>query len=168
MIRKGRLALCVAVLFLLQVTVAHRFAHGALRADLLSLAAAFLALEADFEGALWGAFVLGFARDLGSCGRLGAGALTLVPLSAALALLKDRLVRESAWTDLALTFTYVMACGLAGAVGAWAFTTGGRLSELLPGAFGQAVFSAALSPLLFAALTAVGLVETTSGSLDAV
>lgn len=166
MIRKIRLALCLALLFVLQVTVAHRFAYGILRPDLLCLAAAFLALEADFGGALWGALTVGLLRDMGSCGRLGASALTLLPLSGAMSFVKDRLMRESAWADLALTFAYVAACGLMDAVGAWAFTAGASLAELVPRAFGQALFSAALSPLLFTALTWAGIVARAAESPD--
>lgn len=167
MVRKVRLVLCVAVLFLLQATVVHRFSVGPFRPDLLYLAAVFLALEADYPGALWGAFGIGLLSDLGSCGRLGAGPLLLVPASALLVVLRRYLMRESAWTDLVLTFAYVLAVGLVSAAFVAAFTPGGRIGELTLRALGQAVFTTALSPLVFAALTAVGVVDKSSASLDA-
>jgi rod shape-determining protein MreD len=166
MVRKVRLVLCVAALFLLQATVVHRFSVGALRPDLLYLGASFLALEADFTGALWGAFGIGLLSDLGSCGRLGASTLLLVPASALLAVLRRHLMRDSAWTDLVLTFAYVLAVGLVSAAFVAAFTPGGRIAQLALRALGQAAFTAALSPLVFAALTAVGVVDKSSPTLD--
>jgi len=159
MIRKGRFAACAAVLFLLQSAVVHRFSHGPLRPDLLWAAAAFLGLEARFGPALWGAFALGLLRDLGSCGTLGAGPLVFVPAVAGLALLQDRLLRESPWTDLALVLLSTLAVGAASALGTWAFSQGGHLGPLAAGAAGQAAFTTALSPLLFAALVHLGVVH---------
>lgn len=167
MIRKVRFALCVAVLFLLQVTVMHRFTYGILRPDLLYLAVIFLALEADFAGAVVGAFAIGLLRDLGSSGSLGASAVLFLPASAALVLIRGHLLRESFLTDMVLTFFYVLACDLASALGVGAFTTGGRIAELAPLAFGQALFTAALSPLVFAAFARMRLVDRSSGALDA-
>ena len=167
MVRKVRFILCVAVLFLLQVTVVHRFTHRFLRPDLLCLAVIFLALEANFASALWGAFALGLLRDLGSCGRIGAGALLFLPPTAALLIVRDRLVRESPWTDLALTFAYVLACGLLSALTVSAFTSGGHLGQLTARAFGQAAFTTALSPLFFVAFANLGLVDRSAGILAA-
>jgi rod shape-determining protein MreD len=167
MIRKMRFSLCVAVLFLLQATLVHRFTHRFLRPDLLYLAVIFLGLEARFSGAVGGAFAVGVLRDLGSCGRLGAGPLLLVPATALLVAARDRLVRESVLTDVALTFAFVLGCGLVSALGTWIASRGGALEELLWRAFGQAAFTTVLSPLLFAAFLKAGLVEGTSVSLDA-
>jgi rod shape-determining protein MreD len=167
MIRKGRLVLCVAVLFLLQVTVVHRFTHAFLRPDLLFLAAAFLALEADFTGALWSAFALGLLRDLGSGGRIGASAIVLVAASAVLVTVRRRLMRESFWPDMVLTFAYVLACGVVSALAVWALSEAGQLRELLARAAGQAAFTTALSPLVFVAFSKLGLVDKDLALLDA-
>lgn len=166
MIRKVRFALCVAVLFLLQVTVMHRFAYGILRADLLYLAAVFLALEADFTGAVVGAFAIGLLRDFGSAGSPGASAVLFPPASAALVLIRGHLVRGSVLTDMVLTFSYVLACNLASALGVAFFTAGGRIAELAPVALGQALITAALSPLVFAAFAGMRLVDRSSEALD--
>ena len=164
MMRKMRFILCVAVLFLLQVTVVPRFSYPPCGGpDLLLLAAAFLALEADFATALWGAFTLGLLKDLGSAAPLGVGPLLLVPTCAALNLLKDHLVRESAWTDLALTFAYVLACGMVHALAMAAFTAGGA-AQLVPRALGQAAFTTALSPLVFLALTKLRLLKSATAA----
>ena len=157
MIRKIRLALCIALLFLLQVTVAHRLSYRFLRPDLLLLCAAYLALESDFRGALWTALVLGVLRDLGSGGAPGASALLMVPAAAALAVVEEHLVRKSALTDALLALLFYLAVGTVYALGT-ALIASGSLSRLMMGAAGQALYTAALSPLLFAAFDQVGLV----------
>lgn len=164
MVRKARLVLCVAVLFLLQVTVVHRFSHRFLRPDLLYLAVVFLGLEASFAGALGGAFGLGLLRDFASCGRIGAGALLFLSVTAALLLVRDRLVRESVWTDVILTFACVLLCGLVSALAVSTFSASGQLEELAARAFGQAAFTTALSPLLFAAFGRIGFVDRSLSS----
>jgi len=158
MVRKARLLLCMAVLFLLQTALVHRFESGPVRVDLLMLAAAFLALEADYAPALWGALALGLLRDLGSCGRLGASALVLVPASAALLFVRARLVRDSFWTDLALTFAYLLVCGAAYSLGTALVAPAVPLRAMLLGAAARAAFTTALSPLVFGALTRLGVV----------
>jgi rod shape-determining protein MreD len=158
MLRKGRFALCIAALFLVQATVMHRFSYRFLRPDLLLAAAAFLTLEGDYRAALWGVFAVGLLRDFGSASALGAGPLVLVPVTAVVWHLKTRLVREAPWTDLALTFAYAVAAGFLWTAGAAAFTRG-RLADLLPLALGQAAFTAALAPLLFALLSGMGIVR---------
>ena len=159
MVRKLRFGLFLAAAFLLQATVLHRFSHRFLRPDLLLLTAAFLALEASPAGAIGGAFALGLLRDLGSCGRLGTSALILLPATGVLLLLRGHLMRESPWTDLALTFLYVLGVGMAGAVGVFVLSAGGELGALVPRAVGQAAFTTALSPLVFAALARLSIVE---------
>ncbi len=167
MVRKVRFTLCVAALFLLQVTVMHRFAFGIFRADLLYLAVVYLALEADLGSALVGAFAVGVLRDLASIGSLGASALVLVPAAAALALVRGRLMRGSVLTDMVLTFVFILACEAVSALGVAVFTPGGRIGTLMPLALGQAVFTTALSPLVFAAFGGLRLVDKTSPALDA-
>ncbi|MCK4283165.1 MAG: rod shape-determining protein MreD [Candidatus Brocadiae bacterium] len=162
MVRKVRFTICAAVLFVLQVTFVHRFSHRFLRPDLLYLLVIFLALEARFEGALWGAFLLGLLRDLGSCGRLGTSALLFVPATWGLLLLREHLLRESAWMDLILTFAYVLGCELVYALGVAAFAPGVQLAELMPLALGQAIFTTALGPLSFAGFARIGIVEPPS------
>ncbi|MFO8007834.1 MAG: rod shape-determining protein MreD [Candidatus Brocadiia bacterium] len=158
MIRKVRLAACIAALLLLQLSVAPRFSYRFLRPDLLLLAAAFVALEADFAGAVWAAFALGLLRDFASVGPLGAGPLLMVPAAAGLNALKEQLLRDSAWTDLTLTAAYVAVVGLAYATGT-ALLTPGRLSDLIPAALGQTAFTTALAPLLFPLLDKSGIVH---------
>lgn len=159
MIRKSRLVLCIAVLFLLQAAVVHRFSYHFLQPDLLLLAAAYLALEADFRGALWSAFAIGLLRDLGSSGRMGGSALLLVPVCAALVVLREHLMRESFLTDLALAVLFVLTFSIGEAVLSFLFVPGAGLHELLVQALGRAVFSAALTPMLYAAFGALGLVD---------
>jgi rod shape-determining protein MreD len=158
MVHKVRTIVCVAVLFMVQVTIVHRFSYRFLRPDLLCLAAAYLALEASLGGALWSAFGLGILRDLGSAGRLGASPLLLIPASALLFLIRGQLVRESVWADMLLTFAYVLVCGAAHALVSAAFTPGPQAGELMGVALGQAAFTAALSPLFFLAFAKLGLV----------
>ncbi len=167
MIRKGRLILCVAVLFLLQAALAHRFSHGFLRIDLLYIVVVFLALEADFKGALWTAFLVGLLRDLGSCGRLGASAVLFVSATWGTLWLRNRLVRESIWTDLALTFAYVLLCELAYGLGAAALIPAAQAADAVPRALGEAVFTTAISPLLFMGFARVGLLDRSPEALDA-
>ncbi len=158
MIRKVRLALCIAALFLIQVTLAHRLSYRFLRPDLLLLCAAYLALESDFRGALWAALILGLLRDLGSAGPIGASALLMVPAAAGLNSLKEHLVRKSAVMDALLALLYFLSVGVLYAMGT-VLTTSGALPRLMLGALGQAVYTAALSPLLFAGFDQIGLVE---------
>jgi rod shape-determining protein MreD len=160
MLRTGRLIIGLAVLFLLQTSVVHRFTYDWLRPDLLVLAAVFLALEASHRGALCGAFAVGLLRDLGSCGRIGAGALLLVAASAAVFALRDYLI-QAAWTDLAMTFAYVLAVGTVAALATGASAVGPQLPALLGRALGQAVFTTALCPLVFVALHRLGVVTET-------
>ncbi len=158
MLRKTRFILCTAVLLIVQVTVVQRFTYRSLRPDLLVLAAAFLSLEAGYKSALWCPFIIGVVRDLGAAGPLGLSPLLLVPASAGLHLLKEHLVRESAWTDLLLTFGYALACALGWAVLTAAFTQG-TIAELAPRSLGQATFTAALSPLFFLAFARLRIVQ---------
>jgi rod shape-determining protein MreD len=162
MVRKVRLALCVAVLFLLQAALVPRFSYGVLRPDLLVLVAAFLALEADYRGALWSVFAIGLLRDLGSIGRLGGSGLLLVPACAGLVLLREHLVRESFLTDLVLAGLFVLAFSVGEAALSDLFVSGAGLRVLLTQALGQAAFTAALAPLLFAAFEGVGIVDRSS------
>ncbi len=159
MVRKLRLTLCVAVLFLLQVSVVHRFSLHYLRPDLLVVLAAYLALEADYAGALWSGFAIGLLRDLGSTGRLGAGALLLVPACAALVLLREHLVRETFLTDLVLAGLFILCFSLGEAAVDLVFVRGSGAGVLLGQALGQTAFSLALTPLLFVALGGIGLVD---------
>jgi rod shape-determining protein MreD len=141
----------------------HRFSHRFLRPDLVLLLVVFLALEAPPPHALWAALVLGLLRDLGSAGRLGASALVLLPATALLAAATRRLVRESPLVDAALTLAFVAGCGAALAVGTALLSPGADLGPLLARAGGQAAFTAALSPLAFAALAGARLVERSPG-----
>jgi rod shape-determining protein MreD len=157
--RKLRFAVCALVLFVVQTAIVHRFTHRFLRPDLLYAMAAFLALEADFRSALWGGFALGMLRDLGASGRLGGSALLIVLATAGLLFLRDRLLRESFVTDLVLTFAYVLVCGTAHAFATALLAPGHQSAELIQRAFGQAMFTTAVSPLLFASFTKAGLVD---------
>ena len=159
MIRRTRFIMCAAVVFLVQTTVVHRFTHGPLRPDLLLLLAAFVALEADAPAALVCAFCLGLLRDLGSVGPLGASSLVLVPATGVLVMLRSHLLRDSPWTDLVLTFGYVLGVGLVGGLIACLPSAAGELSALPARAGGQAAFTTALSPLVFALLARLGIVR---------
>ena len=159
MIRKIRLVLCIGVLFLLQATVVHRFSYRSLQPDLLLLAAAYLAMEADFRGALWAALAIGLLRDLGSSGRLGTSALLLVPACAALVVLRERLMRGSFVIDLALAVLFVLTFSIGEAVLSLIFVPGTGLRELLMQALGRTAYSAALTPMLYAGFGAIGIVD---------
>jgi len=164
MVSRFRFAVCAALLFLVQTTLAHRFSYGFLRADLLCVAAAYLALEADYSAAVWGAFALGVLRDLGSDGRLGTSSLLLVGVTAALLFLRQRLMRDSFLTDMVLTFAYVLALGLVHAFVVSVLVSGAEAGQLLGRAFGQAVFTTAVSPLLYALFARVKLVDHSARS----
>ncbi len=159
MTRTPRLIACALALFLLQVCVVQRFSYRFMRPDLIYLAVVFLALEARPKQALYAALLLGLLRDMGSAGRLGASALAFLPATALLIALRRRLVRESALVDVLLTFAFVAACGAALAAGTALLSPGADFGPLLRRALGQAAFTAAISPLGFAALRAVGVVE---------
>jgi rod shape-determining protein MreD len=165
-VRTGRLIVAALLLFFAQVTVVHRFSLGPLRPDLLCALAAFLALEAEPRSALIGAFALGLLADLGSVGKMGFSALALGAVSAALLAVRGRLVRETAWVDLLLTFLYVLAWGIAAAGGVWLQEPGARLGALLSRAAGQAAFTTALAPLLFVAFWKAGLVRKRSAAAE--
>jgi rod shape-determining protein MreD len=145
-----RLAASVAVLFLLQAAVAPRFTHLHFRPDLLLLVSAFVALEGSFQAAAWTALCVGLLRDLGSAGPLGLTPLVLVPATVGLYGAREHLVRGRLAVDLALTFAYVFACGLAmsAAQKAGAGTRFGPAGV----AFGQALVSTAVAPMLFVVL----------------
>ncbi len=159
MVRKLRLVFCIGVLFLLQASVVHRFSYRYLRPDLLLIAAAYLALEADYAGALWCGFAIGLLRDLGSSGRLGLSALLLVPACAVLVLLREHLVRETFLTDLALAGLFILVFSLGEAAADFVFLRGSGAGVLLAQAFGQTAFSIALTPLLFVVLGGFGVVD---------
>jgi len=163
MIRKARLVVCIAALFLLQVTLAHRFTYRFLRPDLLYTIAVFIALEADSRGALCSAFALGILRDLGSSGRLGTSAFLFVLASYGMLWLRERLMRERAWVDMVLVFGYVLVCELAQAAGVALATAWVSADDFMPRALGVAIYTSALSPLLFAAFARLGLVAPRPG-----
>jgi rod shape-determining protein MreD len=165
-VRTGRLVVAALLIYLLQTTVVHRFSYGPLRPDLLCALAAFLALEADARGALIGAALIGLLEDLGSVGRLGVSALVLVAATAGLLALRARLVRETAWMDLLLTFLYVLAFGLVAGGAVWLQLPEARFGELVGDAAGQAAFTAALAPLLFPVICRTGLVRRRSGVIE--
>ncbi|MFW6189925.1 MAG: rod shape-determining protein MreD [Planctomycetota bacterium] len=157
MIRKARFAACLVVLFLLQTTVAHRFSLRFVRVDLLFAFGAYVALTAEHRPALLAAIALGLARDFGSAGGLGASALVMVGATAAVVPLREGLVRESPWVDIGLMLLFVAACSAGDALlnGLVAGASAGWLLRL---AAGQAAFTAAVTPLLSAALSALGVV----------
>jgi rod shape-determining protein MreD len=159
MVRRLRLIACAALLFLLQATIAHRFSYGPLRPDLLALLVIYLGLEADFGPALIGAFALGILRDLGSLTPLGLSALLYLPATGALLVVRERLFREHALTDMVFAFCFVWACGAVHALGAALLMPSAHAGPLMARAAGQAVFTAALSPLFFVACTAAGIVD---------
>jgi rod shape-determining protein MreD len=159
MVRRTRLVACAAVLFLLQATVAHRFSYGALRPDLLALLVIYLGLEADFAPALIGAFALGVLRDVGSLTPIGLSALLYLPATGALLAVRERLFREHALMDMVFAFCFVLACGTVHALGAALLLPSAQAGPLAARALGQAVYTAALSPLFFVACTAVGIVD---------
>jgi len=158
-IRKLRLITSVALLFLLQATVVHRFSYRFLRPDLLLLAVAYLALEADFPGALWGSLAIGLLRDLASGGPLGATPLVLVPACAGLVLLREHLLRESFWTDLALAVLFLAAFSAGEGALTLLFVPGSAARQVAAQAAGQTAFTAALAPLVIPALGAAGVVD---------
>ena len=146
-LRTVRLVLCALVLFLLQVTISHRLTYGILHADLLYVLAAFLALEASEEAALWSALGIGLLRDLGSSGRLGGSAVLLVLGAAGLLHVRDRIFREVFVTDMVLVFAFALFCGAGHATG---LAVAGRYAQwgaLLAGALGQALVTAVLYPV---------------------
>lgn len=166
MVRTGRLVITALLLYLVQGAVVHRFSLGPLRPDLLCALGAFLALEADARRALVGALALGLLVDLGSVGRLGVSALALGAATAGLLALRGRVVRETAWTDMLLTFLYALGYGLLSAAAVRLDEPAARLGELGARVAGQAAFTTALAPLLFIAFWKAGLVRKRSGVLD--
>jgi rod shape-determining protein MreD len=164
MVRRLRLIGCTAGLFLAQASVAHRFSYGVLRPDLLLIATAYLALEADYRAALWCGFGIGLLRDLGSAGPLGLSSLLLVPACAALVLLREHLMRDSFLTDFVLAGLFILAFSTGEAMLDLVFIRGAGLRLLTGQALGQTAFSLALAPLLFAALGGLGVVDRSAAA----
>jgi len=158
-IRPVRFILCATVVFLLQVSVAHRFSYGMLRLDLLYLLCAFLALQVTARGALWSALLLGVLRDLASSGRLGASALVMVLVTSGLLGLRDYFYRDRIVINVVLVLLFVLFCGAGEAAVVALADHAARWGYLLRCALGQAVLTALLSPVLFFFLDLVGLVE---------
>ena len=158
-IRKGRLILCAAVLFLIQATVAHRLSGAFVRFDLLYLLAGFLALEANEDGALWAALCIGLLRDLGSAGRLGGSAVLLVLGVAGLVHVRGRIYREVFVTDVLFVFALVLFCGVGHAMGVALVGRYAQWEPLLTRALGQALVTAVLYPPFAHIFDAIGLLE---------
>lgn len=158
-IRKDKLILCAALMFVLQVTISHRLSYRALRFDLLYLLVAFLALEATPSGALWSALGLGLLRDLGSSGRLGSSAVLMVLGAAGLLDLRGRLFRETALANMLLVFVFVLFCGVVDAGVVAIAERYAQWGTLLGRAMGQALLTAAICPVLFLLYECIGLVE---------
>lgn len=159
MMRQIRVGVCVLVIFLLQVTLVHRFSDGCLRLDLLYVLVAYLALEADFKAALWSAYGIGILRDLASCGRMGASALVCVAGAAALLFVRDHLLREKWLTDALLVFLFLFFCGLLEAGLVCVLGSGPVWKEAFPRLTGQAALSGIMSPLFFFLFDRAGLVN---------
>ena len=159
MLRKGRLLICVIVLFLLQACVSHRLSHNYLRFDFIYLLAAFLALEADFRPALWWALGLGLLRDLASTGRLGVSAAVLVPATAGVLLVRNRIYRENVIMDVLLVFLFVLLCSGAEALALTIALPGAEFVRLMGRAMGQAAYTSALAPVCFLFFERIGLIE---------
>ncbi len=162
MVNRIRLTLCAAALFLLQTTVLPRFSYGPLRPDVLMVLVAYLALEADPAGALWGAFLLGLLRDMGSGMHPGASALVFLPATAAVLHLRGFFLRDSFLTDFSLAAAYAVFVGTFTAVATAVFVRSPAPAHLLLRGLGQAAFTTAVSPLLFWAFAHAGIVDTSS------
>lgn len=160
MVRRLRLAVCIAVVYLLQACVMHRFSYGFLRVDLLALLAVFVALEADFRPALRTVFVIGLLRDMGTLGRIGASPLLFVPAAAALMVAREYILRETLWTDMTMTFLWLLAVSVPPALARGAFIEGPQLLSMLKAALGTALCTAIIAPLVFMFLHRAGIVDT--------
>ena len=150
---------CTILLFLLQVSVSHRFSYGSLRFDMLYLLAAYLALEASPRGALWSALLIGVLRDLASCGRVGGSAVPLVLATIGMVFIRDRIYREHVLMDILLVFALVAFCGLMRAAGMALLARSAEWGTLAAGAIGQAFVTALLSPVLFFFFERAGLID---------
>jgi len=150
---------CALALLLIQVAVAHRLSYGILRFDLLYLLAAYMALEASPRGALGSALFIGLLRDMGSTGPVGAGAVVVVLGVGATLWLRGRVYREMVLTDVVLVFLFVLLCGGLEATGLALLYASAQWGALMGCAFGQAVLTAALCPLMFAAYRRAGVLE---------
>ncbi len=162
MLRRPRLAACLAALFVLQACLAQRFSYSFLRVDLLLALAAFLSLEASHRGALGGAFAVGIIRDLGSSGRLGSSALLMLVAAAGTVTLGEYLLRESFWTELLLVALFILAFSVAESV-LGMVCAGTASAPLLRAGLGQAAFTAAVTPLLLPVLHSMRIVERPGG-----
>lgn len=160
MIRRVRFSICLLALYLLQVAVAPRFSYGPLRIDLLTLLAAFLALEANFTGAVVGVFVVGLVRDLGAEGRLGGSALLFLLTLPPLWMLREFLLRENPLTDWLLTAGWVAAIALVTGLVKALVTPHPQAGPLLVATGGQALMTALVAPLVFVLLHKAGITAT--------
>ncbi|MDP6107905.1 MAG: rod shape-determining protein MreD [Candidatus Brocadiia bacterium] len=159
MLRRGRLVACALVLLVLQGAVMHRFSYGALRLDLLLLLSAYLALEAAEKPALVCALLVGVLRDMASAGRPGQSAILLVLAATGVVLVRDKVYRQWMIMQALFVFTFVLCFGLGEAAGTFALVRGARPGTLLAGAFGQALLTAAATPVAFLAFGRIGLLR---------
>jgi rod shape-determining protein MreD len=157
MVRKVRLAICVLTLFVCQTAIVQRFSVHHIRPDLLLLLAAYVGLEADYRHALPATFLVGLIRDLGTCGRIGASPLLLVPLCAGLIATRDHVLRESFWTDLVLATIFYCAFSVGEALLNILLISQASVRTLAVQGAGQTALTAALTPLLFAMLASIGI-----------
>ncbi len=149
-------ALAVAIV---QQSLMHRFSHGYISFDLIALTAAFVAFHMTGKGGLWAVLFLGVLRDLGSTGRLGAGALCFLPAVLLMWALKERFFRRTMVSGISFAFLFMLASGALYAAGMIAFSPAGASYRYLYHAAASATFTAILVPLFFVCFRLAGIIE---------
>ena len=158
--RKFRFILLAFAVSVLQQSLMHRFSYGYLGIDLIGLLAAFAALSTTAGSALWAGLFLGLLRDLGSIGRLGASALSILPAVMLVRALKERFHRRNLISDITLTFLFLLCSGILYRLGLAVAASGGPIySSWLGYALGNAALTVLLVPPFFALFRISGVIE---------
>lgn len=158
-IKKTRFVIAAAVIAVLQQCVVHRAGSGHLNFDLFALLAAFTAITAPVDSALWAVLFLGLFRDLYSVGRTGAGALSFLPAVLLIWALKENFYRRTFLSDLAFSFIFMASFSMVYAGGMLLFSPPGPAFTHLSRAAGNAAYSALLVPPFFALFRIGGIIE---------
>jgi rod shape-determining protein MreD len=147
------------LLLVLQAAVMHRFSTGIWRLDLPLMLAAYMALEAASGPALVCGVLIGLLRDLASQNRLGVSVLVIVPATAAVLLVRDKVYRQHVVTHIVFAFLFVFLCGMLEAAGTWALVRPAHLGVFLKGALGRAVLTSVFAPVGFWLMDLAGLLQ---------
>ncbi len=136
---------------LLQTTLIPRLALFGAVPDLFLLLVLFVGLRRGGPERWKSAWAIGLGRDLISYGRVGFYCLIFLLAGLAMSRLREHVFTEHPFTQIAIVFFSGLAVG--GARLAWeASSAGAHLDKAISGLMAFALYSAAVSPLVFGLL----------------